>query len=224
MPLRALLYLAEILKPMVKGRDLYGSRLIEIPNPKFVVFYNGSENRPEAEVQKLSDSYRHGDSPSLELVCTVYNINPDNNDNLKNDSHVLREYAIFIEKVRELAKQGDDKPILHAIDYSIENDILKDFLETRKDEVLKNMTLDMTFEAREKIIRRDEFEAGMTAGEAAGRTMILIAMIIKKISKNKSLDIIADETEEDVEYIRPLYDAVIAHPGKTPEEIYELLK
>ena len=41
-----------------------------------------------------------------------------------------------------------------------ENDILKDFFEARKDEVRKNMTLDMTFEAREKIIRRDEFEAG----------------------------------------------------------------
>ena len=41
--------------------------------------------------------------------------------------------------------------------------------EANKDEVLKNMTLDMTFEAREKIIRRDEFEAGQIAGYAAGQ-------------------------------------------------------
>ena len=41
--------------------------------------------------------------------------------------------------------------------------------EANKDEVLKNMTLDMTFEAREKIIRRDEFEAGQIAGYEAGQ-------------------------------------------------------
>ena len=220
MPLRCLLYLADILKPIVKGKDIYGSRLVEIPTPRFVIFYNGSENRPEVEIQKLSDAYRHGEDYALELICTVYNINPDNNNNLKNDSHVLKEYSIFIEKVREFAKQGDETPIEHAIDYSIENDILKEFLEKRKDEVLKNMTLDMTFEAREKIIRQEEYEAG----EAAGRLMTLIKLIAKKVGKNKSLEAIADETEEDVEYIRPLYEAIITNPEKTPEEIYELMK
>ena len=169
MPLRCLLYLADILKPIVKGKDIYGSRLVEIPTPRFVIFYNGSENRPEVEIQKLSDAYRHGEDYALELICTVYNINPDNNNNLKNDSHVLKEYSIFIEKVRELAKQGDETPIEHAIDYSIKNDILKEFLEKRKDEVLKNMTLDMTFEAREKIIRQEEYEAGEAAGKAKGK-------------------------------------------------------
>ena len=59
---------------------------------------------------------------------------------------------IILRKVKENIKIEDEEAILHAIEYCIENDILKAFFEANKDEVLKNMTLDMTFEAREKII------------------------------------------------------------------------
>ncbi|MDY3109964.1 MAG: hypothetical protein SOW50_07575, partial [Lachnospiraceae bacterium] len=37
MPLRSLLYLAEMYKILVKDKDLYGRTLIKIPTPKFVV-------------------------------------------------------------------------------------------------------------------------------------------------------------------------------------------
>lgn len=43
--------------------------------------------------------------------------------------------------------------------------------------------------------------------------------IFKKINKNKLLPQIADEMEEDIETIRPLYDIVINNPGKTIEEL-----
>ena len=54
--------------------------------------------------------------------------------------------------------------------------------EANKDEVLKNMTLDMTFEAREKIIRRDEFEAGQIAGYAAGQAEKSEAIFLNMLS------------------------------------------
>ena len=51
----------------------------------------------------------------------------------------------------------------------------------------------------------------------------LINQIIKKVNKEKALDVIADELEEDVETISPIYDVVVANPGKNAEEIYDIL-
>ena len=45
MSLRSLIYLVEIIKPLIKNEDLFGRKLIKIPTPKFVVVYNGKEER-----------------------------------------------------------------------------------------------------------------------------------------------------------------------------------
>ena len=60
-------------------------------------------------------------------------------------------------------------PIADAIDWCVENGVLKEFLSERRKEVIKAMTIDMTFEAREEIIRREEREQGIAEGKAEGR-------------------------------------------------------
>ena len=63
-------------------------------------------------------------------------------------------------------------------------------------EVRKNMTLDMTFEAREKMIRRDEFAAGRAEGKAEGQELLSKAIICVK--NGMSLDeMIVEEIPED---------------------------
>ena len=49
MPLRDLLYFASIIQKRIKAqkRDIYGGRILKIPVPHFVVFYNGKEEAPE---------------------------------------------------------------------------------------------------------------------------------------------------------------------------------
>lgn len=57
----------------------------------------GDKTRPEREVLKLPDAYENqSDEPQLELICTVYNINPGNNEDLKKRSQTLREYMIYL--------------------------------------------------------------------------------------------------------------------------------
>ena len=106
MPLRELIYFVTIIKKLIENRYLLSHKLVKIPTPKFAVFYNGDKNRPEREVLKLSDAYENqSDGPQLELMCTVYNINPGNNEDLKKRSQTLREYMIFVGYVNEnLAK------------------------------------------------------------------------------------------------------------------------
>ena len=52
----------------------------------------------------------------------------------------------------------------------------------------------------------------------------LILQIQKKIQKNKELHQIADEVEEEVIKIQPIYEAIKEHPEADKEEIYKMLK
>ncbi len=91
------------------------------------------------------------------------------------------------------------------------------------------MTIDMTFERREVLIREEEREAGRTVGRAEGRAegmdisnhARLISLIQKKIAKGKTLEVIADELESTIDEIKPIYDEVSKYPTDTdPAVIY----
>ena len=128
MPLRSLIYLGDVIRPLVKGRDLYGSKRIMIPTPHMVVFYNGTKDCPEREVQRLSDSYAHDGEPEVELICVMYNINSVNNEDFLSECSVLREYMCFVNKVRENEDAESETPVEDAIDWCVENDVLREFL------------------------------------------------------------------------------------------------
>ena len=231
MPLRSMIYFVNALDDWLKenGHDLFGRKCIMIPTPHFVVFYNGVEKRPEYEEMRLSQSFYHQmEEPEIELVCKAYNINPQNNQELKRKSTVLAGYTYFVEKVRE--NQKKNMSLAEAIDAAIEdciqNHILEDFFRSRKDEVRKMTHLDYTWEKREKLIRKEEYEDGRAAGRAEGRAegrVKLISLIIKKVQRGKDLLFIADAVEEPVEVIQPIYEAVVAAPGADAEQIYEKL-
>lgn len=157
MPLRALIYFVAYIKNMLKRRDVFSPRMIRIPTPHFAVFYNGAANRPDRETIKLSMAYeKPTDDPELELICTIYNINPDKDQRFLKNCPVLDEYMIFVGCVRRLETEGEDNPIERAIDYCIDNHILEEFLRENRAEVLNAMTIDMTFERREELIREEE--------------------------------------------------------------------
>lgn len=206
MPLRSLIYLVEILKPLLKEKDLYGRRRISIPKPKFVVFYNGAEDRPEIEVQKLSDAYDNvGEtSDSMELICTVYNINPERNDALLKASYVLAGYMTFVNKIRELKDSDKDNELVveEAVEYCIKEHILDTFFINRKAEVIKQMTLDMTFEAREKIFRKEEYEDGFAEGKAEGKAEAYINLLKEGlITANVAAEKMGCSVEEAKKYM-----------------------
>ena len=150
MPLRGMIYFVNALDDWLKenGHDLFGRKRIMIPTPHFVVFYNGVEKRPEYEEMRLSQSFYHQmEEPEIELVCKAYNINPQNNQELKRKSTVLAGYTYFVEKVRENQKKNMNlaEAIDAAIEDCIQNHILEDFFRSRKDEVRKMTHLDYTW-------------------------------------------------------------------------------
>ena len=188
MPLRSMIYFVNALDDWLKENehDLFGRKRIMIPTPHFVVFYNGVEKRPEYEEMRLSQSFYHQmTEPEIELVCKAYNINPQNNQELKSKSTVLNGYTYFVEKVRDYQKKkmSLSEAIDAAIEDCIQNHILEDFFRKRKDEVRKVTHLDYTWEKREKLIRKEEYEDGRAEGRAEGRTEGRVSGIAESIIK-----------------------------------------
>ena len=59
MPLRGLIYFARVYQGYVEKRelDLYSGSRIKIPLPRYIVFYNGSEEEPDRREYRLSDAF-----------------------------------------------------------------------------------------------------------------------------------------------------------------------
>jgi len=168
MPLRELIYLVELLKDYVDryNLNLFDTKLVRIPNPRFVVFYNGSAKYPEIQELRLSDAYLAAEEcPELELICTVYNINPNNNEELKARCLTLHHYTNFVEAVKARGPFGNDKTKLKkalqtVVSDFIRNGFLKEFLEEHGNEVIEMETLDFTFERREALLKKEYYNDG----------------------------------------------------------------
>ena len=213
MPLRDLLYFAGIIQKQIKAqkRDIYGGRILKIPVPHFVVFYNGKEDAPDQYDLRLSDAFeKETKNPEIELVCHVYNINNGKNVPLLSKCQTLREYMYFVDMVRknnEISGNLEDA-IEKAINQCMEENVLRDFLAQHREEVMHVMTLDYTFERRLEMQRAEAIEDGERIGKEIGKEEKLSEQIRKKIQKGKPLDQIADELEEVPETIRPLYEKI----------------
>lgn len=213
MPLRDLLYFASIIQKQIKTqkRDIYGGRILKIPVPHFVVFYNGKEDAPDQYDLRLSDAFeKETKNPEIELVCHVYNINNGKNVPLLSKCQTLREYMYFVDMVRknnEISGNLEDA-IEKAINQCMEENVLRDFLAQHREEVMHVMTLDYTFERRLEMQRAEAIEDGERIGKEIGKEEKLSEQIRKKIQKGKPLDQIADELEEVPETIRPLYEKI----------------
>ena len=166
MPLRALIYVTNILEQWVKKKNIYGRKLVKIPTPRFAVFYNGVEEQPEQYQLKLSDAYASmTEEPELELTCTVYNINSGKNRELLSECPVLEQYMVFVRYVREGLEMYPEKDLAKAIDGAvdrcIEEGVLREFLMKRREEVTKVTQLDYTFDRRIELEREDAREEAL---------------------------------------------------------------
>ena len=101
MPLRDLQYVSAVLENLIKDFDLYSGTLVKIPSPHFVVFYNGKEKKEDRMVLKLSDAFQNKEKePQLELLVTMININYGKNKELMDACKDLRDYSIYVAKIR----------------------------------------------------------------------------------------------------------------------------
>ena len=229
LPLRDLFYVANIFSRLTYADNLYGTKLVKIPEPVFVVFYNGKEEMPERSVLRLSDAYEQpSDDPALELKVLVLNINPGYNKELMENCKKLRDYSIFTNKIREYREL---LPLSQAVEKAIQDciaeDVLKEFLQKNRAEVLNVSIFEYNEELHMQQERREAMEEGLLEGlelgQQKGEFLLLINLIKKKRARNFSAEEIANFLEEDVSRIKELAALIDSHPEKSAEELYEIL-
>lgn len=169
-PLRDLLYVAQQLQKLVSEKQLYGSKPVEIPTPRFVVFYNGKANMPEKVEYRLSDLFQKRlPHPELELMVTVYNINPGMNEELLEACCLLKEYMLFTTKIRENRKTMKlEAAVNKAVDDCIREGILSDFLRAQRAEVIAMSIYEYDQEGHMEVVREEGWEDGHAAGLSQG--------------------------------------------------------
>lgn len=170
MPLRFLIYLADIYAGLVKDENIYGTKVIPIPAPQFIVFYNGKEERPDHEVLHLSDAYMVKDREvSLELIVDVLNVNVDHNKELLKTCKLLGDYAEYVSRIRKYVKSMPiEEAVERTINECIQEDILREFLKKNRAEAKAMSIFEYNEEEHLRMERQDAFEDGFEDGFKAG--------------------------------------------------------
>ncbi len=170
MPLRNLDYASALLRAFLAGVSIYTSKLVKIPNPRFVVFYNGMQPRPERWVENLSDAFaRQTDEINLELKVKVLNINPGNNPWLLDGCPILSQYVTYVDRVRRYEKEGSlAEAVDRAVTECIKEEVLRDFLLRNRAEVVQMSLTEYDQELHMKTIREESMEEGFERGLEKG--------------------------------------------------------
>ncbi len=202
MPLRNLIYIARVLSKITAKEDIYGSKQIKLPTPRFVVLYNGSGQIEEKTVLRLSDAYEKKlEEPELELITTIFNINEGYNEQLKNACKLLGDYMTLIIKIREKQNVMDlQQATYQAIEECIREDVLKDFLVKHRAEVIAMMLYDFDMEKHIESEKAYEYERGMEDMEKT--------LVARWWKKGKSLEEIMDDLGKPEQYIRALLSSM----------------
>ncbi len=143
----------------------YGSRRLVLPAPKLVVFYNGTLDREDETLLRLSDSFPPGKNGDIEVTVRMININYGRSKATLKACEPLKEYAWLVEEIRKNMKNME---IEDAVDQAISmiptDYVIKAFLEEHRAEV-KGMLLTEYNEAETMEMFKEE---GRAEGRAEG--------------------------------------------------------
>ena len=170
MPLRVMGYLDKLYSGYIKqnGFNRFGKTLIPLPVPKFVVFYNGEDEKEDETILYLSDSFDEEKraEADIEIKVRMLNVNYGRNREILKACKPLEEYAWCINKIREKNREFND--INLAVDWVLKNlpadYVIRPFLLKHQSEV-KGM-IDTEYDEQEAMegFKKEGYDAGMREG------------------------------------------------------------
>ncbi len=172
MPVRGFMYSGELYSKYISLIDanIYGSKLVKLPTPQYVVFYNGTEDYPEKSELKLSDAFM---TPvkmgTYEWTATVFNINPGKNKELMDKCQPLYGYSLLIDKFRTYSRsKGTIDAMNQAVDECIKGGYLTDVLKEQKAAAMLEAITSYNKKAYERDLREEGHEIGLKEGLEKG--------------------------------------------------------
>lgn len=105
MPVRLLMYAAKLYDKYIHQNrlNLYGKKIVRLPVPKLVVFYNGTDDMDDCILQ-LSDAFApdaDAGEADIQVRVRMININYGNNESILSSCRPLKEYAWLVARIRE---------------------------------------------------------------------------------------------------------------------------
>ena len=165
MPLRGLMYFSQLYQMFISQneKDVHSSKIVKIPNPKFIVFYNGTQNFPDRLKLRLSDAFEKEDkSGDFEWTAEMININPGHNKTLQKICEPLYNYTSYVSRISGNKKKGltAKEAVDEAVDWAIKENLFDGFFKLQKEEIL---AMSLT-EYDEESIHRAWYNDGLEDG------------------------------------------------------------
>ena len=191
LPVRYLLYVADVYSDYTKDMNLYGTKAVKLPTPRFVIFYNGQAEQPDRKELKLSELFSIPDAdPSLELKAVMLNINKGHNRKLMETCRTLQDYAEYTFRVREYAAEMPlDLAVEQAITECISEGILADFLRKNRAEAKKVSIYEYDEERHMRQTREEGMEEGYANGFSQGIVQGITQTVINLLKSGLLTDI-----------------------------------
>ena len=161
MPFRFLEYISRIYEKITSEEDRFGKK-------------------PSESELKLSDAFlipkeKHNlenNDFTLEITAKIININSEKDNPILHQCEPLKQYSDFIKEVRNCMKENIENPFTTAINRSIKNGVLSEYLKRKSTEVHNMLFGEYDYETDIRVQRREAFEDGVeqnkikTANEA----------------------------------------------------------
>ena len=192
MAFRCLSYVTQLLNNLVQSKDdLYQEKLLLFPEPQCFVFYDGNKKEPLQKDTRLSDSF-YSSRNRLELIVTSFNINFGLNQPLLKKCSYLNDYSTLVGRVKLGIKNklSRRQAIIQAIDWCINNNIMKNYLSAKKDEVFT--MLDFQWDLDEAKIawqRQGENRGRLEERDSIALNMLREGLPFEQIQKFTTLSI-----------------------------------
>lgn len=228
-PFRGFVYLGRLWEQVVDMTKAYKAKQCKLPVPRLYVLYNGPNDFPSEKTYRLSDAFRIPQAaPMVELEVKAININLHVNHPLLERCPVLKEYSIFIDRVRSKWEEGQDRDtaVKESIKECMEEGVLKDFLDRHGREVYNMLFQRLTYEdmfnirleeAQEEIreeVRKEIREEAMKEGMERGEKRRMLNLIQSFTERGYTDKEICDLLLCDMALVNE------AHNGATAEETH----
>lgn len=211
MPVRGLMYLSELYRQFIYENrlDIYGSKQVSLPQPVYIVFYNGEKKQPERQIISLRSAFNKdssilNDFDFLDFKAVMLNINYGYNKVLMERCKPLKEYAIFVDTIRKYLKTENEPAIAakKAVEECIEQGILSDILLKEKG-VIEDM-ITVCYDEEIHKMREAEYnqELGEERGKEIGKQLGKQQIVKKMYNAGMSIEqiiAITELTKEDLE-------------------------
>ena len=186
-----------------RGWNIYGSKLVKLPTPQYVVFCNGKKDVEDKRILRLSDAFEQKDVKGcLECEALMININAGHNQEIMEKCHRLKDYSLFIAEIKLLLSEGDalENAVDRAVDNCIERDILKDILAKNRGEVKSMLLTEYNEEKMKEAMKEEGREEGFEEG------VKLTKYIFKMYKEGKTPEEIAAANNLSIEKVNEILE------------------